>query len=193
MPMQRRCYWKLAGNPNIVLMHYRAPGNIKGRAPNAATPLHLQDRDAVSIPNSLSPAHAATNSPNQLATLVPSVDAAQRGVHSTTSVTHASMKKESQEGDGSNAAVQYHTHSNSLVPAPNGSTPSQLEAHASLQAGTVPAPMVVPAPPSNTNLPGGHAWDWYQDTMVWHPWLWPPEPCLIREWSGYCTHANPPM
>eukprot|EP00892_Ulva_mutabilis_P006727 jgi/Ulvmu1/4426/UM002_0151.1 len=164
--LQRRCYWKLAGNPNIVLMHYRAPGNIKGRATNAATPLHLQDRDAVSIPNSLAPAHVTTNVPNQLANLVPAVDAGQRGVHSTTSVTHASMKKESQDGDAATATAQYHVHPNSLVPAPNGAAPSQLEPHANLQSGTVPAPMVVPAPPPNAQLPAEHAWGgWYPETM----------------------------
>ena len=46
--VQRRCYWKLADTPNIVLMHYRSPGMGKRSGPNspptAATPLTMQGR-----------------------------------------------------------------------------------------------------------------------------------------------------
>ena len=38
--VQRRCYWKLAGTPNIVLMHYRSPtAGGRDSPPTAATPL----------------------------------------------------------------------------------------------------------------------------------------------------------
>jgi hypothetical protein len=46
--VQRRCYWKLAGTPNIVLMHYRSPTAGATREvsspPTAATPLTVQGR-----------------------------------------------------------------------------------------------------------------------------------------------------
>lgn len=45
--LQRRCYWKLAGTTNIVLMHYRspAPGSREPSSPpTAATPLTMHGR-----------------------------------------------------------------------------------------------------------------------------------------------------
>jgi hypothetical protein len=62
--LQRRCYWKLADTPNIVLMHYRSPsmGKRSGQnsPPTAATPLTVQGR----IPSAggfLAPADASGN------------------------------------------------------------------------------------------------------------------------------------
>ena len=65
--LQRRCYWKLAGTPNIVLMHYRSPGSGKrtdrGSPPTAATPLTIHGR----VPGYLPPPDAMQHAHSDLA------------------------------------------------------------------------------------------------------------------------------
>lgn len=157
--MQRRCYWKLAGNRNIVLMHYRSPGSIKGRAVNAATPLHLQDRSGAGDATAAAVAGAAQAS-----------EAADVGGVGDGNLYPANPAPAVDD-------VAYHPDPSIAVPSPDGA------AHATEAAvdTSVPAPaagsMVVPAPPAivepaGNSIPAAHSWDynnsrdWYHASMV---------------------------
>lgn len=159
--MQRRCYWKLAGNPNIVLIHYRSPGNIKGRATNAATPLHLQDRNGAGAEASTSLAGSPAQGDTD-AGVAGAVDATMYQANPATAV------------DG----VAYHPDPSIAVPCPDGATPAPDGDVDSSVPAPNPGGMIVPAPPAiagppGSSIPAAHGWeystsrDWYHhDSMV---------------------------
>jgi hypothetical protein len=156
--MQRRCYWKLAGNPNIVLMHYRSPGNIKGRAANAATPLHLQDRNGTVAEGSAMPALApAPAQADEEPVVAGPVDGSIYQASPASAV------------DG----VSYHPDAIS-VPSPDGAASATDGAvDTSIPAPSagsmiVPAPPAVGEPPSNS-LPTAHGWEYSTSRDWYHP------------------------
>lgn len=137
-------------------MHYRSPGNIKGRAANAATPLHLQDRNGAGAEN----ATALAGSPAQ-------VDEA-----SVAAAPDGNLYQANRPAAVDGAA--YPPDPSIAVPAPEGAAPSsEVAVDSSVPAPTSnPGTMIVPAPPElagppGSSIPVAHGWD-YSTTRDWY-------------------------
>lgn len=134
-------------------MHYRSPGNIKGRATNAATPLHLQDRNGAGAEG----ATALTGA------TVQTEDAGVAGA--VDGNLYQASRAEAADG------AAYPADPSVAVPAPEGATVPEGEVDPSVPAPN-PGAMIVPAPPELSGPPGSsvpvaHGWD-YSSTRDWY-------------------------
>jgi hypothetical protein len=100
MFMQRRCYWKLAGNPNIVLMHYRSPVPRKDSEIQGATPLHLQTRVPVSATYNAVPTSGHAEVAGPVCAVASTAVAAAAGEHKAQPATTALQESPAMDVSG---------------------------------------------------------------------------------------------